>query len=180
MVRPRMSSVTGQATPRSRSARAATWWARSRLLRSAVAPCQRTKGEDQAALSGMTEFSNRKASLVECLQEPVHRGHALIRGLHERRVAAVELEALDHPARGSLGDLVQLGERAVLVVDALDEQDGCGDPGQERADVERSERRVEPDVAPPEEGGIDVAMVGRHLLPQIAVHVALAHGRDLA
>src|SRR3954469_23803463 len=99
------------------------------------------------------------------LDEPRDRRGHLVRMLEVRRMPAAHHESLDRTAHAAF-DRVDLGERAVLVVAALDEERRRVDPRQQRLEVPVAELRVEPDVAPAGEGRVRVAVMACHALAQ--------------
>src|SRR3970040_1425559 len=80
--------------------------------------------------------------------------------------AVVEGEAGPRPGYPSL-DRIELGERPVLVVTALDEKDGAIDPGKVALDVPGGEGGVEPDVVPGVECRARVAVIAAHALGKV-------------
>ena len=85
----------------------------------------------------------------------------------------VENEAAGRALHARL-DAVELRERAVLVVAALDQQQRLVDPAQEILDRPRRELRVQPDVGPAEEGVVDARVVLGEALLEVGVEIALA------
>ena len=98
--------------------------------------------------------------------------------LEVRAVAAGQLEPRHGPAHARL-DAVELLERAVGVVHALDEERRAGHALGVGLEAPVAERRVQPDVAPAPERGVDVVVVAGHPLAQAALGVALASDPDL-
>src|SRR5439155_1063838 len=81
--------------------------------------------------------------------------------LEVRAVAAGHDEALDGPAHARL-DALELVERPVRVVGALDEQRRRIDALGVGLEAPAAERGIEPDVAPAPEGGVGVVVVAGH------------------
>ncbi len=75
-------------------------------------------------------------------------------------------------------DRVDLGQRAVLVAIALDDEHGRGDRGQVRLDVPRPELGVQPDVVPSPKRGVDIVVVATEARSQFTVVVRDASRLD--
>src|SRR3954467_10051480 len=83
--------------------------------------------------------------------------------LEMRAVATRHHEPLDGPADLRL-DPVELVERAVRVVRALDQEHRAGDPLGFGLEAPVAEARIEPDVAPPVERRVRIVVMAGHPL----------------
>src|SRR4051794_11164952 len=118
-----------------------------------------------AAPDGRGSISAGVSSVTRPADE---RGDDLVARLEVRAVAARDDEPLHGAAHLRL-DPVELGERAVGAVRALDQQHRAGDALGFVLQAPVAEGGIEPDVAPAVERGVGIVVVAGHPLPQLAV-----------
>src|SRR3954452_19867583 len=115
---------------------------------------------------------------VSSVTRPAYeRGDPLAARLEMWAVAAMDDEPLDGAARLRL-DPVELGERAVGIVRALDQEHRAADALGFVLQAPVAEGRIEPDVAPAVERGVGIVVVARHPLAQLAAVVGVARLPD--
>lgn len=68
-------------------------------------------------------------------------------------------------------DAIDLRHGAVFVIESLNGEQRAGDLWKQRFDIPRPKFRIEPDVIPAPEGGVDIVVIAGELDAQIAVHV---------
>src|SRR5260221_3400436 len=84
------------------------------------------------------------------------------------------LEASGHAAH----DGVDLGQRAVFVIGALDRQHRAAHAGQNALDVPGAKVRMKPDVVPAAEGAVDIGVIAREAPPQVGRVISRPRRRD--
>src|SRR3954447_1982798 len=97
--------------------------------------------------------------------------------LEMRAVATRQHEPLDGPADLRL-DPVELVERAVGIVRALDQEHRAGDPLGVGLEAPVAEARIEPDVAPPVERRVRIVVMAGHPLPELPPRIRPARLAD--
>ena len=114
-------------------------------------------------------LSNKPHNLVLC---PLRLGQM------GRVAALLEFESLNVTGYLPL-DCIDLGHRAVRVIESLNSQNRAFDLAEHILDAPTPELRVEPHFAPRREGGLRVSVVLAHLLYQPSTRRLLAEGLDL-